>query len=179
MPKGKRGTRAAIVGLDLKKLTDNSGRITSLNREECQRLAKYYNDELAAATRDDSSIHKCLIARCHRSEDGYGVVKVSFDTEVDRDGETVRVRRVATPRVYTLRPFAFPHERFARGDEDWSHLCHNGAGGCIDPTHITVETKKANLNRKDCHKTTQCPCCSTRFWSKKCTCAPSCFQPPL
>jgi len=41
--------------------------------------------------------------------------------------------------------------------EDISHLCHNSK--CLNPNHMTIESKKANNLRKGCQVKFKCPCC--------------------
>lgn len=42
-----------------------------------------------------------------------------------------------------------------------SHVCGRGLRGCVNQSHIVIEPHSVNLDRKDCHKTTTCPCCLT------------------
>lgn len=65
-------------------------------------------------------------------------------------------QREAAPRPWTV-------DYFLRGIDipsghDASHLCGNGLRGCVRPEHIIIEPHEVNLDRKDCHKLTQCPC---------------------
>jgi len=62
----------------------------------------------------------------------------------------------AAPRPWTV-------ELFLRGIDipdkhDASHICGRGLHGCVDPSHIVIEDHDTNLDRRDCHKRTVCPC---------------------
>jgi hypothetical protein len=127
--------------------------------EEKQHVAKRYTDSLMKATVDESSPHKCLIAQ-NRRADGYAQTKVFG----------------MNPRTYTLAPFVTGN--WPQQGQDFSHRCGNGAGGCIHPDHLHMESRKANLGRQSCHMMTKCPNCNVQHPVAVCKCEPPCLQTP-
>jgi hypothetical protein len=60
---------------------------------------------------------------------------------------------------------------------DASHLCGRGLAGCSNMTHIIVEPHAMNLDRRDCHRRTVCPCpCGVEHPVQVCTHIPKCLQ---
>lgn len=163
MPRGVPGSKKAKKHCVLRKLAP--GQESALNAADVAKMAQYYDKVQRDAVRDENSPNKCLIAATRRSSDGYAFIKVSLS------------ERCGTPRAYALR--GFKNGVHPRNNEDYSHLCHNGEGGCIDENHIIIEDKQKNLNRKDCKTIAKCPCCEKRFYVKECKCEPKCLQPKL
>jgi len=124
------------------------------------RLHSYY-----AECRRSSEPPGCLLTSTVRA-DGAGQLKLRWE----KDG----TKKQAAPRPWTV-------ELFLRGipvprGYDASHLCGRGLAGCVDIEHIVVELHATNLDRKDCHRTTTCPCCdATHRVRSVCPHTPTCL----
>ena len=83
-------------------------------------------------------------------------VRENGDAQVKLRWSVGGKQKQAAPRPWTV-------DLFLRGIEvppgyDASHICGKGLSGCVDPAHIVVEPHETNLDRRDCHKLTKCPC---------------------
>lgn len=138
----------------------------SSNHETLKKLL-HGNRRLYARTRYQEAIESaspgangCLISKSRRP-DGYAQIKLRFDTEQ------------YAPRTYTLQ--ALIDGRLPSSGEDFSHICGNGQGGCINPDHIVIESHQRNLVRKICHLKAVCNCGETVYFAD-CTCNPRCIR---
>ncbi len=104
-------------------------------------------DVLYAGCVRDGPAH-CLKMTTGRRSNGDGQIKLRWV----KDG----IAKQAAPRPWAvelhLRGIAIPD------GHDASHLCGEGLRGCVDIEHIVVEEHSINLDRRDCHKMTVCPC---------------------
>lgn len=143
------------------------GKRSSSNHEVLRKIMTNLNRCLYARLRLQEAVESatpgpngCLISRSRRP-DGYAQVKLRFDNEQ------------YSPRTYTLQSVVTGH--FPSNSEDFSHICGNGAGGCINPEHIVIESHQRNLTRKMCHLKATCGCGETVYFTE-CNCTPRCIR---
>jgi len=139
-------------------------RYDSFKQETRNYIVERYQSHLREATRCQKT--GCLVAN-HVRGDGYAQCKLRRGKP---DG--LEEHLAVNPRTYTLASFA--NEKFPEAGEDFSHICGNGASGCIEPSHCVIESRRKNLQRKSCHILATCPRCDLLFPAVPCTCQPPC-----
>lgn len=108
-----------------------------------ERMASYY----ATCVRSPDAPH-CLLSGLAVRENGDAQVKLRW-THLGKSKQ-------AAPRPWAVDLFL--REVEVPPGHDASHICGKGLSGCVDPAHIVVEPHEVNLDRRDCHKLTTCPC---------------------
>jgi len=80
---------------------------------------------------------RCLVWQSSRDISGYGHINIQIDGQC----KNWRAHRLAYLLFYNLQPCSL-------NDKDVSHLCHNPA--CIEPSHLSLEDRETNNQRKCC-----------------------------
>lgn len=144
-----------------------------ITAERKQAIKAKYKEQLERAKTDE---YGCMIAPSKNSS-GYADVKIGslVGTGNAKKAKDAKPPKKKQDRVRTYKiPYLYDKDEGLPAGKDCSHLCGRGDKGCMNPQHIVLESRKANLARQGHPCGLKCKCGELVF--PECKCNPKCIQ---